>query len=426
MVPCIIDTSGQVMGDSRAGRSRSRRAKSDKANAHWVRRLVVFAGAAALAFNASAALGDASSTEHWGDPGVFGVLSTRYETDQLRYPVVGYALPASYAQNHAADDFCYYDANHAYSNNACTQHGGKGHAGNDLIPTWGVTNSTQASYDQLRVIATRNGTVATSTCGSGAGQYVVIKYGSGSSIRYQWYEHLGARYVAVNGSVVAGEKIGLLGKSDQSDCGGNSATHLHLEIHKGGNTRSTQSYDPYKMLERWHATPGRQPGTSGSNANPLVDARLLSAWKTAIDSKGGYPTASGGNAGSLRAIGWPGGYGYGSASVYSSTSGATGASGYKQYLVTGDCYKDPTSSCRGGITMHKSSASSGYVVHGTIFTVYADMGTNDMERSWLGWPTSGEFKNDGRTQQNFEGGCIAYWPAAGTYIAAYLTSSVCT
>ncbi len=56
-------------------------------------------------------------------------------------------------------------------------------------------------------------------------------------------------------------------------------------------------------------------------------------------------------------------------------------------------------------SIYWSPASGAHPVEGKIKGAWADLG---WEKSWLGYPTSGEYKQDGLVFQNFEGGWLSW------------------
>lgn len=345
------------------------------------------------------------SSEHWHSP-TTRAYSSRIESHAIRYPVVGYSLPNGYLGlgRHAGDDFC---VSRSYSNAACTN--GTGHSGNDLYPTDGYPSWTgeYPPLGTLRVVAAYGGTVRASGCASGAGHYVYVDGNDGRHYRFL-HLHPGTRAVSKDHSVRSGQLIGAMGASNS--CSSNGAGHhLHFDTFKGGNNRATDAYDPYLALRDNFATPGRSPGvqSDGSTPSPLVDSRLESAWRSAINANGGYVQA-------ISRVGWPSNTNYVSADprrpyVYH-TYGYYGR-GYKQYLGNGSTQHDGRGWARSGALMRRDlSTRYGRWVHGLIWKRYSNMdgyASSDMEYSWLGYPISHEFVgSDGRRKQRFEGGCI--------------------
>ena len=56
-------------------------------------------------------------------------------------------------------------------------------------------------------------------------------------------------------------------------------------------------------------------------------------------------------------------------------------------------------------SIYWSPASGAHPVEGKIKGAWADLG---WEKRWLGYPTSGEYKQDGLVFQNFEGGWLSW------------------
>lgn len=91
-------------------------------------------------------------------------------------------------------------------------------------PTHGGVDFTPVKKgEKLRVFAVEGGTIEISSFTNSAGNNIMVLAPSG---RRWWYGHLSRRDVAVGDTVKAGQRLGLMGSTGNSD-----GVHLHLELH---------------------------------------------------------------------------------------------------------------------------------------------------------------------------------------------------
>jgi hypothetical protein len=270
------------------------------------------------------------------------------------------------------------------------------------------------------VVAARGGQVKAATRDSGAGTYVVVLGDDGI---WYWYLHLarGSVTVARDQWVRAGQRIGTMGNT--SGCtSGTTATHLHFEMrfpYPNDAAEMGKEYegprDPYPSVKARFTRPGYAAVANNNAQTPY--GLLTQAWRNAI---------AGDYVGRIALVGWPASStqpdnGYVANPDWLETDGYY-QRGYKQYLGNGDGGFDGRGLWRSGVlTQQAGSSTTAYWVHGLIWRRYSNMSgyaSSNEEDSWLGWPTSYEFRDSrGLTRQNFEGGCIAN-NGSGTYVPA--------
>ncbi len=375
-------------------------------HAVFVTLLLVLSAIAAPAFAAQ------SSRERWG-----GTNSNvkSHAAGVIRYPVIGTAVPGQWDVDNprtrtdtASDDSCYAGASRGYYNGGCFRTK-DAHAGNDIFPTVGfAAGSRPAANGELPVVAARGGRVTRATCDRGYGVRVSIWDASTGQTYHYLHMTPNSLAVSIGQQVMSGQRLGDLGytRYSCSTSAGSTGRHLHFEIDRGEWEKPKQwnARSPYTRLRSSFSGPGRNPGPGSQN--PTQNTAMVDAWNRAVATKGGYPSA-------VRSIGWPTGSNFtqgapGSAKVHSTgRSGASGRYGQKQYLGNGSCAH--ARMCRSGAIFWAQGVGA-QVVHGSIFAKYYERAANgqSMERSEIGFPTSGEMKNKkNRWVQLFEGGCIS-------------------
>jgi murein DD-endopeptidase MepM/ murein hydrolase activator NlpD len=371
---------------------------------------------------ASATTVGALGNHEWAYPTNANADPAKISTFNVKFPVVGDALPGSGTYGFATDDFCYDDGGaHHVPNSGCRS--GYGHRGVDIYPY-----RANAGADTLPVVAARGGQVKTAGCGAGPGKHVKIQ---GDDGRWYLYLHLARIDVAVSQSVRAGQVLGRMGNSTGCSANGTSV-HLHFQV-QTHETDQTTARDPYPSLRANF----NRPGYKVTSYNPYVEAQtpyglLTTAWNNVVAANGGYPTAMAGTP-TTPAVGWPASSTEADGSVRWSGWYYTGGyyrSGYKQYLGTGDGGFDGLGKLRAGVlTQRDPPNGTAFWVHGLIWRRYSNMAgyhPYNEEDSFLGWPTSYEFRDPrGLTRQNFEGGCIAN-DGTGRYVPARYGSFPCT
>lgn len=257
-------------------------------------------------------------------------------------------------------------------------------------------------------------------CDTGAGNYVVISGDDG-----MWYHflHLMPGLNVGRGQVVrAGQRLGLMGNT--ANCtGGTTAVHLHFEMRARTNSIDNDPYfgprDPYPSVKNRFTRPG-YAAVAGNNAQ-TPNGLLTTAWRNVLE--GNY-------AGRIALVGWPAsvtrpnGYVANPDWYYTRSRCSPGFAcwGYKQFLGNGDGGFDGQGLMRSGVlTQRDPPNGTAFWVHGLIYKRYSEMAgydAADEEDSFLGWPTSYEFRDSrGLTRQNFEGGCIAN-DGTGNYVPA--------
>lgn len=84
------------------------------------------------------------------------------------------------------------------------------------------------------IIATANGTVVKTSCGSGYGKCLVLQHGNGTQ---SLYAHASKLYVSVGTQVKQGQKIAAVGSTGRS-----TGPHLHFEIIKSNGSKMNVNF----------------------------------------------------------------------------------------------------------------------------------------------------------------------------------------
>lgn len=398
--------------------------------AHRFRRLLVVA---VLAF-AIPSRADAAVNWPWGPVASKADSSSWQVSWEMRYPVVGLALPAIYKPDKiATDDWCYDGFVRGYTNKTCTAtYEVDGHSGNDVLPH----PDFPVPYGTLPVVAARSGTVVNVGCspnssGLGPGYRITMLGNDGRYYRYYHMAKDSLRAGLQTGhSLVAGDYLGLMSGTRNCLVVNNTSLHTHFDAFQyQDDTSPYDTWDPYNSLRSSWSRPGWGTGSSSSQYTAIE-----SAWWAAVNLFGGYPSAVG-------VVGTPQGKIYGSGSIGSSgvltltTSNGTGkvqwlGNGNWSYATAAAQVFDAAGYRRSGAIMQENVMASARWVHGLIWKRYTAMSESS---SFLGWPRSGEFAdplNGNRTRQDFEYGCIAKStapppPDGNSYVAAYFGTYPC-
>lgn len=176
--------------------------------------------------------------------GRFPLDAPAYANSQVYPPANPFSMPWE-------DNFCEARTN-VQPNPWCDQ-GDKDrkHQGQDIRPK---TNESGVYH----IRAAWAGTVTTSTCGTGPGNYAVIKHTIGSLVLRTKYFHMSsAPSVAVGASVTTGQSIGRVGRT--STCS-SSDTSIHLHFETWRWNTSLAKYEvvcPYPTLvDQYHRLTG--------------------------------------------------------------------------------------------------------------------------------------------------------------------------
>lgn len=245
--------------------------------------------------------------------------------------------------------------------------------------------------------------------GGGAGMYMRVKDSDGT---YITYEHL-SEFLVTSGSVVAGQPIAVSGAS-----GNVTGAHLHFQRQNGTSFSSTAldltplsghggSSDSLTSTEYVSDNAGIGYSSAGN-----VSTTMQTLYKSLGGYSGGGVTADIGDS-------WTPceNEGIVSTAFRYACSPRSGIAGSIQTLVSG-------STNRQRAMLHRSGASSSYVLHRGILGAYTRTYDGHDWVYWLGYPVSARYllPNRGVYQQDFQHGSITY--ATGSCVTTVYLSGV--